>query len=202
MDKAKDFWLEVNFMFGRVFKIGIILMTYCFIAALLLGVIQGITKPKIDAVNNAKKIDGMKRVLPFADKFIERKTSDGLIYYVGVSSSDTTKVLGYIVEAIGRGYSSDIVTLVGVDTTFKIVKINIMSQSETPGLGTKAVESSGGNEPPFQAQFSNKIADELYLNKDGGKIISITGATITSRAIVTSVRIAITNLKHKIREEE
>lgn len=185
-------------MFGKVVKIGIILMSYCFISAVLLAIVQGKTKPKLDEVNAKKRLQCMKEVLPNADRFVERKSSNGLVYFEGFSSNDSDQVVGYVIETRGRGYSSEIVTIVGIDTAFNVVKIYIMSQAETPGLGTKAVESKGGKEPPFQAQFAGKNLDEIRLDKDGGKLVSLTGATITSRAVVNSVANGISALKEAL----
>ncbi len=79
--------------------------------------------------------------------------------------------------------------MVGIDTTGVIRKIEIISQKETPGLGAQSVRDE-----PFKGnrwstrQFIGKTASDLKVDKDGGKIVSITGATITSRAVTNSIR--------------
>jgi electron transport complex protein RnfG len=37
-------------------------------------------------------------------------------------------------------------------------------------------------------QFKGKTVDQMKVDKDGGEIVSITGATITSRTIANSIR--------------
>jgi electron transport complex protein RnfG len=59
--------------------------------------------------------------------------------------------------------------------------VNIIRQSETPGLGTRIAE------PEFTNQFSGKRIEDVRLRQDGGVIDAITGATISSRAITDIV---------------
>jgi len=188
-------------MIRKILKVGLTLMVYCLVSALVLAIVQAKTAAKISAQNSEKKFRAMKSVLPEADNFVEKKVEAGFVYFVGFKGADTSNPTGYIVETSSRGYSSDIVTLVGIDTTFRIVNIKILSQAETPGLGTKAVEGPKGKLPPFQAQFSGLTADEVLLRKDGGKINSLTGATITSRAIARSCRNAILSLREALARE-
>jgi electron transport complex protein RnfG len=66
--------------------------------------------------------------------------------------------------------------------------MKVLSQVETPGLGTKVEEVKYGDEDPwFTQQFLQKSAATLAVDKDGGEIQSITGATISSRALTKSV---------------
>ena len=63
-------------------------------------------------------------------------------------------------------------------------------QQETPGLGSKVEEVlPGESDAWFTRQFKNKkLVDNISVTADGGTIDSITGATITSRAITDSIR--------------
>ena len=74
--------------------------------------------------------------------------------------------------------------MVGMDTNGIITHIKILSQDETPGLGAKIVEvANGESEPWFQRQFSGKKASDLDHAVD-----AITGATITSKAVIDSIQ--------------
>jgi len=80
------------------------------------------------------------------------------------------------------GYSSEIVTLVGISNDGMIVGVKILRQAETPGLGAK-VEAAGWAE-----QFSGLPSDQpLAVDKDGGSIDAIAGATISPRAVTRGV---------------
>ena len=78
--------------------------------------------------------------------------------------------------------------MVGVDSLGAIQGMKVLKQVETPGLGTKVEEIKYGEEDPwFTRQFLSKQADQVAVDKDGGDIQSITGATISSRALTQSV---------------
>jgi Na+-translocating ferredoxin:NAD+ oxidoreductase RnfG subunit len=63
-----------------------------------------------------------------------------LVYYKGYSKPDTSGLVGYTVTARGRGYSSTIETVVGLDLKGRIAGMKIVSQAETQGIGNKIVE--------------------------------------------------------------
>jgi electron transport complex protein RnfG len=71
----------------------------------------------------------------------------------------------------------------------------IQDMSETPGLGTKATE------PKFKDEFDEIDyfgSNPPKVTKDGGQVDSISGATISSRAICNGVGEALQfTLKHK-----
>ena len=66
--------------------------------------------------------------------------ADGFRYQQGYSSPDTTNLVGYTFKTTGRGYSSNIETMVGVDLYGRITGIKIVSHQETPGVGSKITE--------------------------------------------------------------
>lgn len=101
-------------------------------------------------------------------------------------------MVGYTFVAAKNGYSSNVKTMVGLKPDFSINKIKIIFQSETPGLGANS------EKPEFQQQFSGKTLTDLKVDKDGGSIKSLTGATITSRAVTNSINEGITILKQKL----
>jgi electron transport complex protein RnfG len=73
--------------------------------------------------------------------------------------------------------------------------IKIISQKETPGLGALCVNSEPFNGKKWSTlQFVGKGIGDLKVDKDGGPIVSITGATITSRAITNSIKDKLSTL--------
>ncbi len=93
--------------------------------------------------------------------------------------------VGLAFMAKGAGYGGKIGILVGLETDRSARGIRIISQQETPGLGAKITKLD------FLDQFAGKRAEEIALARDGGKIDAITGATISSRAVVEGVATAI-----------
>lgn len=191
----------------EILKLAGILMLVTAIAATALAFVNMKTKPLIEEQERLATAHSLVIALPIAARNAIHpvKKADETLYYKGYSPADTTKLVGYAFVAIGKGYSSDIKTMVGIDTTGKICGIKIISQKETPGLGTKIEEVTYGDStliPWFQKQFKDRVAKELAVDKDGGSIQSVTGATISSRTVANSIRKAIEEKLSRIRAEE
>jgi electron transport complex protein RnfG len=182
-----------------IFKLAAILGTTCIIAAFSLGGVFEITKARIAAERAKVLEEALSLVLPDAKKIVPTNDASGKKYYRGYATEDTTQApIGYSIIAYGKGYSSTIQILTGVDLTGTIVGIKVLFQQETPGLGTKSQEVLyDESDPWFQRQYLKKSGLSIAVDKDGGTIKSITGATITSRAITNAIRKEIEWLKEK-----
>jgi Na+-translocating ferredoxin:NAD+ oxidoreductase subunit G len=182
-----------------IIKLSVILGTYSMIAAFALGGVYESTKVKIAFEKEKVMQEALKMVLPEAKNIIKTTGADGKVYYRGFATDDTkVSPVGYAIVAAGKGYSSTVQTLVGVKMDGSICGMNVLFQQETPGLGTKAVEVKYGEKDPwFQRQFMNLAGDTVAVQKDGGQIQSITGATITSRAITLAIKKEVTWLRQQ-----
>ncbi len=100
------------------------------------------------------------------------------------------ELCGYVIESYGKGYSSFIHTMLAVDSSLKVINITILGHAETPGLGD-IIET-----PDFQKQFYGKRTDNMQVVKTTGtdKIQAISGATISSRAVVNAQHDALSFL--------
>ena len=183
-------------------KLGGLLMLITAIAATALAGIYNVTKPLIEAQKALALDRALTIALPDAprDAIFPVEKEDEVLYYVGYSSSDKIELVGYAFVSYGPAYSSVIETMVGVDSAGNIIGMKVVSQVETPGLGTKVEEIKyGENAPWFTRQFLKKSAEKVAVDKDGGEIQSVTGATISSRALTNSVVVAYEKLlKDKI----
>lgn len=182
-----------------IIKLAAILGLYSAIAAFALGGVYETTRAKIAFEKEKVMQEALKMVLPDAKNIVKTTAADGKVYYRGFASDDTkVPPVGYAIVAAGKGYSSTVQTLVGVKMDGAICGMNILYQQETPGLGTKAVEVKYGEKDPwFQSQFMNLAGDTVAVEKDGGTIQSITGATITSRAIASAIKNEVTWLRQQ-----
>ncbi|MCK5832229.1 RnfABCDGE type electron transport complex subunit G [bacterium] len=182
-----------------IIRPGLILMAYGLIAGLALGLVNSATAPKIAAQEEAARMAAIEEVMPDAVLFTE-DSAGSVDYLVGYQDSAKTNVAGYVITAYGNGFSSTIRTVVGINKDFTVEAIEIVCQSETPGLGTKAIEQDDPlKEPWFERQFDGLSPTQLKVDKDGGQLKSITGATITSRAIARSVANAAKKLETAIK---
>jgi len=155
----------------EVIRYGFILAIICVIAAGLLAGVNALTKEKIISQAQAEEDASLKEVVPQASSFELVKSGDEILYYRALDSEK--KLIGVVFKAAGKGYSSTIETMVGLLKDGRINAIKVLSQNETPGLGTRVVE------PSFSGQFANK--------KDLSQVQAITGATISSKAIIDAI---------------
>ncbi len=174
-------------------KLGAILLLIASIASGILAVVNNLTDPIIK--NNQLETEKLarKEVLSLAITF-EEKIDKDFKYYCG--KDDNGKIVGYTFVAFGPGYSSTIKTMVGVNLDFSIENIKIIYQAETPGLGANC------SNPDFPDRFKTLTVKDMKVDKDGGKIASITGATISTRAISDSINKGLTSLIKAVTNKE
>ncbi|MBD3166196.1 FMN-binding protein [bacterium] len=173
-----------------IVRLGLILMIVTSIAAGGLSLLNTQTAPIIahnQAMEAQRAREEVTRKLGDVE-LVEVPVSEDFSYFRAVDTS-SSEVVGYAGLAKGAGYSSLIRTMVGFDKNFEIVGMKIVFQQETPGLGTKA------EEPAFLDQFNGVSGETVAVTKDGGTIDSITGATITSRAIAVSINDLVERIK-------
>ena len=152
----------------------IILTVVVAICVTALTFTESITRDKIKA-QEEQKIQNMLSAM-FPDMSRYDFTNDIYTIY-----SDGAKA-GYAFLAVGKGYGGDISILVGLKDEETIKGITIISQSETPGLGSRIAESS------FTDKFIRLNIADVALRQEGGQIDAITGSTISSKAVVDAVR--------------
>lgn len=168
-----------------------VLAVICILAALVLGVTYNTTRPLIAAQKEKEKKLALERVLPGADEYKQGLLGDRQ-FYIGYKDSGQ---IGYIIYAEADGYAGKIEMLVGIGGKGHITGIEILSQTETPGLGARCVEVKYGEEEPwFLRQFKGKHHSELELKN----IEAITGATITTETIVNAAKEAVADFLDKI----
>jgi len=157
----------------EMIRYGFILALICAIAAGLLAGVNELTRGKIASQAYAEEQAALQEIMPQAARFTEVKSGEEILYYKALDARD--KTIGFVFKAGGKGYSSLIQTLAGIFPDGKISAIKVVSQNETPGLGMRITEKK------FTDQFSGQ--DSLSLSG----VQAITGATISSRAVMNSV---------------
>lgn len=88
---------------------------------------------------------------------------------------------GYVIETVTAGYAGDVTMLVAVDLNGAAVGVLVRDLEETYGLGQKALTDAD-----FLAQLLGGTG-ELAV---GETVDALTGATVTSKAVVKAVNSA------------
>lgn len=121
--------------------------------------------------------------------YIPNQKKYPLISQLYVAKKDG-KITAYVMQAIApNGYSGNIIILVATTPAGEVLGVRVVQQNETPGLGDK-IELAISD---WVLSFKNKIVDHKDLKmwavkKDGGTFDQFSGATITPRAVVGSVK--------------
>lgn len=159
-------------------KMTIVLFLACGLAAGSLAVVNNITKKPIAEHVQKQKDMALEAVAGGAEEFVV-VTPDKVWSIKRNGCND-----GHVFMTQTPGYSGPISLAIGTDGTGAVTGIQVMGQSETPGLGAKIVQQD------FTDQFKGKNIAQLFLKKDDprGQIDAITGATISSRAVTNAIR--------------
>lgn len=179
-----------------MFKLGLNLLIISAVAALLLALTNSVTASTIAQRNEQANAEARKLVLESAQDFeqvkdVKTDNSKGVevseIYEAKDASGNT---VGYTLKVLPSGYGGTIELMVGIDSAKgQVSGINVVSNSETAGLGAKATN------PEFSDQYKEKPLEELSVLKNGTpgdtEIKAISGATITSTAVTNGVDAAI-----------
>lgn len=190
-----------------IIKFALLLFLVNLIAASILAATYNFTKSRIQKQESVVREEALKQVMPetIGDriKLIQKK---GGAAYWEVFKGTGLEPRGYIYIAKKYGYSSVIETMVGIKKDGTITGVRVLSQNETPGLGAKIVEIVSTKtlfsslrgmfikekhpeetlSPYFTEQFTNRNVRDIELSRNG--IHAITGATISSRAVLDSIK--------------
>jgi electron transport complex protein RnfG len=169
-----------------MFRLGVILMTICLVASLVLAATYKMTAPIIEAQRTNQEKEALGELLPGVSEFVEKKNErfkePVIVYYEGVKDGN---IVGYALKVTAKGYGGNINMFVGIDHSGTIQGVEILSQQETPGLGSRITEVKQSEKKPwFLEQFKGKIAKDL----DMSGIQAISGATISSAAVLNCIK--------------
>ncbi len=106
--------------------------------------------------------------------------------------------IGVAVEEFTPGFSSEVHLMVGFNpATTALTGFKVLSQTETPGLGDKIEK-----DPSFMTRFVGKLANPLKGTKsattDASTVQTITGATISSKAVIKVINKAVGTWKPRL----
>lgn len=163
------------------------------VAGLSLAAVYEITKTPIERAEEKAEQAAYRSVMPQAQVF-EPMPFTPIELPVGVTvdeiqvaRAEDRSLMGYVVKATsGNGYGGALTVAVGLDSTGGILGVSVISQSETAGLGSKCTEKS------FTDKFVG-LTGRVEYTKDGeaGKVDALSGATVTTKAVVEAVNAAL-----------
>ena len=170
---------------GKILRLTATLAFVSALVGLLLGAGNALTQEYIEASRDQERFRAMKSVLA-ADEFhlLEGRAEGSVLAVYEGRSGGEKKGCVFVVEV--RGYGGMIEMMTGINVNGIVEGKWILKQQETPGLGSRAAE------PPFREQFRGRKTVRFTLGEGGeNPVQAISGATITSNAVVRGVNEAV-----------
>lgn len=173
-------------------------------AGLLIVAVFAVTEPRIRANKAAALAAAINEVLGAPDRYDTLYLTDtGLATTPpgGLTADQAEAVylgwrgereIGFALVAAGPGFQDRIRLLVGYDpATSRLLGMKVLESKETPGLGDKIIKDTA-----FVSQFQRVEAPLEGVKEGRGRgaaheIVVITGATISSRAVVNAINAAL-----------
>lgn len=179
-------------------NIGVIiakLVIISIIASALLAAVYVPTQAQLKINAEQAREEALAEIMPMADSFepvygevINEEGDREVLYYRALDPSGN--IVGYAFFKVQSGSQGLIEVAGGVDSQFtKVTGMDVLKHSETPGLGAKITE------PEFKGQFKDLSLSDLSLKNEGGQVDAITGATISSRAVIDALSTKIDDIE-------
>lgn len=196
----------------QMMKDAMILFLITLISGAALGLVYEVTKEPIAQQEQKAKNEAYQNVFEAAEDFTELTeeaySSDALTAFVKENGFDASidgvaqalsgdgSVLGYVITVTDHeGYGGDIQFTMGVADDGTLNGISLLSISETAGLGMRAGEV-------LVPQFAGKQVEKFSYTKTGAasddQIDAISGATITTNAVVNGVNAGLLCFQEKL----
>ena len=158
-------------------RVAVTLTVVGIVAAVLLTGVHNLTEPVILVRQETEYREALESFFPGLSDY-ETYHLNGEVYDLIKDTGDN--LIGIMATVQAKGYDGLITYNLAVDVWGKFVGLRIISHTETPGLGS-VIET-----PEFADRFTGKgVGDPLQIGVD---IDAISGATISSSAMINSVR--------------
>ncbi len=164
-----------------ILRLTVTLLLICGAVAAVLAGVNAITADRIADIQAQKTLDAIAQVLPGVEGLEKMPlTGDTGVVKTVYASGDS-----YALEVTPAGFDGAITMMVGISQG-QVTGIQVISHTETPGLGAVAAADNARGEA-FRSQFAGQSGTlEVGITVD-----AITGATITSRAVTDGVNAAL-----------
>ncbi|MCR8547478.1 electron transport complex subunit RsxG [Salipiger sp. P9] len=173
---------------------GLVLGAFSLCTALILAAADDLTRAAIAARAAEDLHASLAQVLPPAQPEADptaqtRRLEDAEEGSVPVYlATEAGQIRAVAFELTGYGYGGAIRVLMGLAADGTILGVRVLSHAETPGLGDKIETAKSDWIQGFDGRSIGAPGPEGWkVRKDGGVFDQFSGATITPRAVVSTV---------------
>ncbi|MBN2136720.1 MAG: FMN-binding protein [Sedimentisphaerales bacterium] len=184
------------------------------VASFVFGLLLAATNYALEPVIRQNRTDKLNRLakglLPAAEHFVDigseveiesgRGQSEQITVYRAVANND--KCVGWSFNIGGSGFADRIDLVVAVDAAFeKFAGYDVLASNETPGFGDKIKNDY------YRGQFKGAPVGRLKVLTTGNaekidsEIIAISGATISSEAVVAIMNGVVGQIRERLLAE-
>lgn len=173
-----------NNQFLSIVRISVVLLIITGVVALLLSVINAFAAPVIEKNEEKQQQQAIRNIFESAQTIVplDITCTEPVTAVYGISGSEG--LLGYCVNVAPMGFSDVISMMVGIKTDMTVAGIEILSISDTPGLGMNV------SKPAYLEQF-NGLTEHIAIGGAHNSVDAISGATISSKAVLNGVNAAL-----------
>lgn len=164
---------------NKILEAAVIGLKLLLICAVIAGVVSCVYALTLDTYENnleATKSVAIGRIFGKEGLSCKEISEGSGVYTV----EDDGQLIGYCVESLGKGFGGDIQLMVGYTPDQRILSVEIISLSETPGVGDKV------NNADYLAGYREQ-SGQLTL---GSEIDKIAGSTVSSKGVLAGVNAA------------
>jgi len=191
-------------MLASMKKNGAVLALFALACTSVVAITHSVTSERIAAQEQ-------KQLLSIINQLLPAESHDNNIFesckllsneeYLGVTepqriftATQSGIVTGYAVEGVAPdGYNGKMKLVVGISSDDSVTGVRVLTHQETPGLGDKVDYNKTQWVDDFIGSSLTEANERTWaVTKDGGDFDAFTGATITPRAVVKSVKNILT----------
>ncbi len=174
-----------------VLRLSFTLAVVAIVSAVLLTGVHNTTEPVIREREQRDFLEALERFFPDIDEYETEETGD---HRYDLIFDETGDKLGVMATAKTQGYDGTITYNLAVDSSAEIIGIVIVSHSETPGIGDVITTDN------FQEQFIGKSFEDPI--SDGEDVDVVSGATLSTGAMIGSIRRTVTEIGENFLDKE
>ena len=152
----------------NILLVGLKLLLICAVVAGVVSFVYTVTKEPYEANIDNTKREAVEFI--FGESGLTLAELDADVYKVQKGSD----LLGYCATGVGVGFNGDIELMVGYDAQFTVIGVSIVANSETPGVGSRALEES------YLAAYKGQNGEDPMVD-------ALSNATYSSRGVKAGV---------------
>lgn len=164
-----------------------------------LALVNRMAAPRVEAHRARELREAVLAVVPGGERFESWEHEGEPCYRV---FDDRDRLIGYSTAGSGLGYGGEIRLMIGLSADRRhLAGLRLLENIETPGLGGRI------SEPGFTSSFAGLpvYRHETTLGRPGDdrpRVEAITGATVSSQAVVDIVNRAVARLRAAAESDE